>query len=1019
MVSKRNKKIFHVTIIRPDGTETDVTRYIPYPVEWRDTLDETYDEATFEMKYTPFSEEFTPNDIALVKVGKKEQRYVIMSDTVTTLFAINKWNHTLMLCEETQLLERYPAGGGKCFTQPLVRDYTTIPATYSGGFWLNAMGSGSNYIPASGKPCKEGTYYCVIRDRGLTLYSPTDAIGGAYAIQTTDDLAKWSVSVQCIGNEDIIVNFGYGTEKVENITKSGWKKIVSLPNKNKIYSIKYLYHDSNVGTKQESQYTVLVRVVSDLEHTDLTVYEAGKRLCETSEAITVGEKPRFTFSRYSSDGKVDYATVKCPEISISNSRMLWEAMCELARCVHAIPRLYAGGEIKFDRLGRKDKAVIPYRPISEFVSASGERYCGSVDTIAQNLVALDDTLPTYSPLPHMWMTVRSETGEVRITDSNAMITTEYPIYKVLQVWAVGVKDTKGNTYSDVDITKFIFEASEYRTLTTSGGYPLGKPYALCYTEGAQNITGLLYKDENALISALETHAIYNILSAACGVQVDVHSTAVVDLAFRVCYVPIVTARVKASKSDLASHATEYVLPFNQTSDRMSAKAFSENLRGTLKRYSAAEKKLSYLYFNLDKLPEVGQKFDDTYYINDMTVSLRNHQYAAVTLGLSKNYNALGKHMSLPSEIRQYEISEKNVQDRYVVVEEYVLVSNDKSTLEKYPVARFAMFCDMFYPYEGQIFKYIGANCVMYDENKNVISNVMLPVIALPIANSAVYFWRYKDNYSAGVMSLNPDTETAESITVNEDGSWGGRIVQCAKGVEFYRKQREVEYGDLYGEAYSMGFTLLSLGEREQAWKKDQEDVSLIGNSLPTAAASDYSRYIFVPNYDMDAICVSTGKNYRHIGYPPVDEPVEIEKFKDDLTPIVLHKDSRETICCTYQLNYVGDGGIIIGDGMAKLSLGIRSDHAARSFKVFFYEDASIDEVNGVDPDAVSIGSSKPDFIANKGVLTLSVDGTIPAHASWALRDNFGNFIMGANKPFETVYYRAVASLEQRARTEKI
>lgn len=1018
MVSKRNKKIFHVTIIRPDGTETDVTRYIPYPVEWRDTLDETYDEATFELKHTPFSEEFTPNDIALVKVGKKEQRYVIMSDTVTTLFAINKWNHTLMLCEETQLLERYPAGGGKCFTQPLVRDYAVIPATWE----MEKIPM--EKIPIVGSRseinfgiCARGTYNAVYdsvtQDKDLfsiALYSPKKI--GALA---SNEFVRLGIILRRAFDEKEVVSFWFDSP---SYVTDEWTSEVSVE-----YAGKYIVeYDGKKYVPASGNYSdikirIPIKLHSDSHRSDLTVYEAGKRLCETSEAITVGEKPRFTFSRYSSDGKVDYATVKCPEISISNSRMLWEAMCELARCVHAIPRLYAGGEIKFDRLGRKDKAVIPYRPISEFVSARGERYCGSVDTIAQNLVALDETLPTYAPLPHMWMTVRSESGEVRITDANAMITTEYPIYKVLQVWAVGVKDTKGNTHADVDITKFIFEASEYRTLTTSGGYPLGKPYALCYTEGSQNITGLLYKDENALLDVLETHAIYNILSAACGVQVDVHSTAVVDLAFRVCYVPIVTARVKASKSDLASHATEYVLPFNQTSDRMSAKAFSENLRGTLKRYSAAEKKLSYLYFNLDKLPEVGQKFDDTYYINDMTVSLRNHQYAAVTLGLSKNYNALGKHMSLPSEIRQYEISEKNVQDRYVVVEEYVLVSNDKSTLEKYPAARFAKDVAMFYPGEGQFFRYIGVNSVMYDENKDVISNVMLPVIALPIANSAVYFWRYKDNYSAGVMSINPDTETAESITVNEDGSWGGRIVQCAQGVEFYRKQREVEYGDLYGEAHSMGFALHSLGERAQAWKKVQKDVALVGNSLPTAAASDYSRYIFVPNYEMDDVCVSTSKNYRHIGYPPVDEPVD--KFKNDLTPIVLHKDSRETICCTYQLNYVGDGGIIIGDGMAKLSLGIRRDNGSRRFDLWFYEETAIDEVNGVDPDAVSVGTSTPDFSANKGVLTLSVDGTIPEHASWALRDNFGNFIMGANKPFETVYYKALASLEQRARTDKI
>lgn len=308
------------------------------------------------------------------------------------------------------------------------------------------------------------------------------------------------------------------------------------------------------------------------------------------------------------------------------------------------------------------------------------------------------------------------------------------------------------------MTPYVYEAHEYKALFSSDGYsyPWSKNMALYYTEGQKGIRGLNYKVENAISPIFEDYAIYNIIETIIGEQVNTEfktATAMMDLLFTIEYVPIVTTRIKSPKSETEYHGQEMTIFYNQSAERLDANALSKNLRGTLAMMNSADKQLTYIFTSESELPKAGQKFDDDYYISTVTAEFRNHQYLVATLGLSKKYNALGKYLQLPSQIRQYEISEKNVQDRFIVPEEYVVIGKP-TTVTKRMLQR-QIWLNAFNGSLQTARKGVYVSSVTSDTVSTAIATCTLPVVALSIGNSAIFTWKYKDNYTAGTQSLTP------------------------------------------------------------------------------------------------------------------------------------------------------------------------------------------------------------------------------------------------------------------------
>lgn len=427
---------FTFLITRSGGSAVDCSEYVTHPYSIKETLDESLDQAMITLKNTSESTPFMKSDRAVFSGTNRTTRsFAVIHDDVKSIYSTGLYEHTLTLIENTKDLETVPAGGGKCFTQPLQHDYESsvtqqrakayYTASYSGGSQFPTSESSGMYFvtPAS-------TYITPLEmGAGITLYGPSlidDMMVCKRVILSKIGTGTGIETIYTIGIIDIPPYDVLWSEAYEGQTAAISKAIIASRTISQrlsgVYRIRY-DNDSNsvdvflrVSVADETPLTA--------EREDITVYEAGKRLCETAECILSDESPRYTFAQLSSDNIVDYATIKAPELSIGNNRSLWEAMLELARFVHAVPRLY-GSIIKFDRLGSQEYANITELPVAEIVSADGERYASSLDCMAQNLVKEDCNL---AQLPGTYISVRSE--NVRINEDSAFIDTDFEIYRI-------------------------------------------------------------------------------------------------------------------------------------------------------------------------------------------------------------------------------------------------------------------------------------------------------------------------------------------------------------------------------------------------------------------------------------------------------------------------------------------------------------------------------------------------------------------------------------------------------------
>jgi hypothetical protein len=174
--------------------------------------------------------------------------------------------------------------------------------------------------------------------------------------------------------------------------------------------------------------------------------------------------------------------------------------------------------------------------------------------------------------------------------------------------------------------------------------------------------------------------------------------------------------------------------------------------------------------------------------------------------------------------------------------------------------------------------------------------------------------------------------------------------KSSPGASGYRVQDYVPYGDpFYAQAHSVGFKLIS--------------GATAANALQTAHSLPESSGI-----NLLTVMADTGKY-----------------------PILWHKDSADAGCLSYQLHYITNDGLIIGDGIAYHCAAVRRHKTDDSAKIYFY-DHRINQLTGT--------TSTADAVDVKAV-TVNADGTISLGAtdkpfkSWAIIKG-GRFMLGKN-----------------------
>ena len=631
------------------------------------------------------------------------------------------------------------------------------------------------------------------------------------------------------------------------------------------------------------------------------------RLLDLAEPIRKGDKPRFRLEGDNGDGQpytgqaAQFDTSLSPEFAFTK-QTLRECLQEVGQVIHGEPRLTpkkdSDGtwyyEVSYDLYGQmKPWKHANRRYFKKNVAQNVNDYATSLDTHAENLInkQTDWEGTITEPYAGGAKTTRTENMYVQITETNMLIPTSYPIYTVEDVeW---VRNVNG-TITSVSLKPYLFESSIYNAQLSSYEdlYPNSKAYALTYTQGEKNITGLSFKPEHPVSEIFQNYAILNVLRAASGDSSLTIEDAVAEdggyveggypqLCFRVTYTPIYQSRVGQTKPYYPDYARPAAMIYNQQANVIESRAYGENLKGVIARLGNAEKSYTYHLARLQQIPKPGMYFDKDYVISGVYVEYLPTIINA-TVALTKDFNRISRYVGISSVKRFSQVSQTMAQERNVLYQEYIVIG-DYVAPDSDSRMRASMLNSFAWLF-NRAYAIAPVTCVVaWGESYGGqnLPAVCLPVIASSFGNSVSFSWQYADNYSAGAVSKFASNGSSTAL------------------VQGYY-QNDSQYTDYYGRMYYYNYDLRRFGETLTS-----DNLLDVANALPAST---------VP--------VSTNGWFSTMGQAPE----------------LIRKDSREKLQVNVQINLVTNRkNMIIGSALASYCgavRGIEADENAARLYIF-------------------------------------------------------------------------------------
>lgn len=830
-----------------------------FPLKTADLLDEQLDEAYltmvlckeehFDMLSRVQIDARTKNAYGQI-TSEKSFNYVIANDrSVLTIKDKKLYKHEIYLIEETKLLEGL-VGDSIVFTNTLGNIYT-----------LNAPLS----TPISSEsrfPEKTPSTYKAVLEIGTEFtFVPASVI---YENQANFDGGKLTV---LYGGEPIFesISFPYTTVLQEGMYVARYESEFEMPAGGEaIKTVEYYF------TVIKNRYPLKKWTITDVV----------QRTLDLIEPHLDGYPNRFTFNEEQAE---EYKNVIAPEFAFTKEN-LRERLQQIGGFIHAEPRL-RNGVIYFDKYGMNDYADMYKTPYT------GKMVCQDINHYATNLDSSVDNLVSQlswakgvimEPFAGGYRSVRTESMNVRITDENMLIQTIFPVYQVEKLTCAYIKDGKLTT---CDITPYVFESVDYNSNLSSYSvtYPTSKAYGIYYTQGERNIRGLNFKVPDAISDILRKYAIINILEAVSGENFGWFDN--IDyptLMFQITYIPIFSTRVTQTKQYIVGMQHPFALPYNQGANMIETSYYGENMKGLIARLGNVEKTLTYMVYNLNRIPKAGQLFDDEYYISAVFTEFMP-SYIKVQLTLSKDFNRLSQYINVPSYKRFYEVSERQAFRRETLYTDYLVIGNeveDDGQALLNPTQFFYYLKAIFTQDVHEDAKITAARVWGKDKGKNNLyeNPVIMPVLSTAMGTTMNFSFSAEDNYSAGARSIEHNVMSGNNEVT---GYW----------------QQYLPYGDYYGRMYWLSFQL----------------VTSMTYTTPEAylqAALDFP------------------KDQREI--PTIKTVISAVN-----TPILYRKDSREIMNFTYQASFVTNRkNIVIGSALAAMNPLIKGsdrDNAAGLF----------------------------------------------------------------------------------------
>lgn len=923
----------------------DYTEYFTFPFVVQRALDETLDFAVVELpntrRKTPFAP-FTPVEIGR---GEHAMSFIVAIDEVEEKIGANRFKHTVTVMEYTKETERILCGA-KAFTNPLIKNYidgATRPYyLFLPRIFTNSDGTFDYTVPDDGfikYQAKEGSFLSPIKENSLTVFSVSSAID-AESLIGSDTIKSITVKVYYNSRSTAITYHGKKfSPKDDSVLRTS--KTVSLTDtftvsadKEGVYTVLVIINGANY------QYAFIFDILKILEpvtRDPYTVEDVVEILLDTSETLRKGlDSPRYRL-RYKNDRQREIFRKAAPEFRFSNGRSLWECLKEVGQYVHAIPRaihdLTDGLDyIEFDELGGLERADL----------SKGTRYGGAstitvgdytagLEALAANLVNLDDEADgsMTEPFGGGYMSLRAATEEVRITEGTGIIKTSHPVEKLLKVEG-GSFTVGGKTYAGGDITPYIFEKSEYDILSGfSGAYPTSKTYALYYKQGAPNIEGLWYKAQDAAVSALNAFEDYSITNVITAV------TGAPSGILRGLDYPNLMFRVTYIPS-VTARVRAYKPTYDGAFPSVLAHNQSANKLSSRQFGENLRGQLAMMASSSDSMMYMFRRLEDvpspgTLYDDDNYIS-------SVTARVYHDFVLANIALSTGYNQLGARVEINNAirqfeipaaEDRYTVLEEFCEIGT-KTSDDANTAMTAALRTEVLRAFSSQS----GGKDVSLAEVTTYDEDgkaITSKPVALP------------------VISLALGTSLYFGWRFEDNFAAGSKSSTGASG---YRIQDYIPYGDpFYAQAHSVGFKLLT--------------GATSSNALQTAHSLPESSRI-----SGGTVMVNTGKY-----------------------PILWHKDSADAGCLSYQLHYITNDGLIIGDGIAYHCAAVRQSQMATSAQIYFY-DRRINQLTGTTEERGYLATFPITVDTVNGCLTYV--GTPPTgFESWAIIKG-GRFMLGKN-----------------------
>lgn len=782
------------------------------------------------------------------------------------------YTHKLNLLERTKLLE-----GILCqsltFTNSLIVDYTLAQTEVTPTQIFDNVFNDSivsilpdlksqllkTPLPARDLvelPTPRDIYNLILATGNLTSYTLLSNIGDT----VTGDMYYTSISIQQDNNAPVVVN---GTDVQQNarisyVNNIAYSLILKDGNTTLFIKINYLIYgiENNYPTKPN------------------TITSAVNRILDLAEPLFSNETPRFTFNPVQAE-KWEDTTI--PDTTITQAT-LREQLQHIANYVHAQARLggwyngqYQENMIFFDEYGQEEESTLQGKPyVANQIKHSINDYCTQIDTNAQNIVnSLDygDGV-VLSPDAENFKTVRTETINARLSESNCIIETELPIYEVTSLKVKAYKPdgtvVTVNGKSEWEIEPFVFEQHAYNNLSSyGGGYPYSKSYALCYQQGQKNISGIFFKATTEAGAIFGEYIVaYTILNVLQSVAPNYNWNDYVTnnfpyLAFQVSYIPVFETKYSHTKGYMIGQERKlpYTQIYNQIENVIEARFYGENIKGVVKRLGNQNATRTYYLSSINDIAKVGTILDG-YYISS-AVTEYMPQSIRCTVGLTKNFNRLSQNVGINSTKRVYEVSEKQAYDRNILLKEYICIGDNtslplkNSRLQKNVKSTLQTLRGVATG-EAQEKLLAVSQLAFLNKTRRAISRVKVPLVSSAFGNVITYSWEMKDNFSAGTK--------IEEFT---DGFW----------------QTDVSYGDYYGRAYYMQLQLT--------------DTITSDNNLAGAKTSNTS--------------------FEYKASSPISTLID----SATTTPYLVRKDSREILNFNLAIEYITNRqDLILGSALA-------------------------------------------------------------------------------------------------------